>query len=153
MRREGILAAYRSRLGRGWARLARCERGVAATEFAIFAPMVILGILMMADVGGAIAERMDMDRDVRAGAQAAMSLNNDMSAIETIVLASTEDAAALDVAVSLQCLCAGASASCSTPCADTTAPAAFVEIEAERSYAGIILPARTLRSQTRVQIR
>ena len=133
--------------------LARCEAGVAATEFALFAPMIILGILMMVDIGGAIAERMEMDRNVRAGAQAAMSLNNDVSSIEGIILASTEEPENLTVDVNLQCLCSEASAACTTPCPDTTAPAVFVQISAVQTYEGIIMPERTLSSQTRVQIR
>ena len=133
--------------------LARCEAGVAATEFALFAPMIILGILMMVDIGGAIAERMEMDRNVRAGAQAAMSLNNDVSSIEGIILASTEEPENLTVDVNLQCLCSEASAACTTPCPDTTAPAVFVQISALQAYEGIIMPERTLSSQTSVQIR
>ena len=134
-------------------RLARCEAGVAATEFAIFAPMIILGTLIMVDLGGAIAERMEMDRNVRAGAQAAMSLNNDLGSIQGIILASTEEPENLTVDVNMQCLCSDAAASCTTPCPDTTAPAVFVEISALQPYDGIIMPARTLTSQTRVQIR
>ena len=133
--------------------MARCEAGVAATEFALFAPMIILGILMMVDIGGAIAERMEMDRNVRAGAQAAMSLNNDVSSIEGIILASTEEPENLTVDVNMQCLCSEASAACTTPCPDTTAPAVFVQISALQAYEGIIMPERTLSSQTRVQIR
>ena len=53
----------------------------------------------------------------------------------------------------MQCRCADAAADCATPCADATAPAVFVEISALRPYEGIILPARTIASQTRVQIR
>ena len=108
---------------------------------------------MMVDIGGAIAERMEMDRNVRAGAQAAMSLNNDLSSIEGIILASTEEPENLTVDVNMQCLCSEASASCTTPCPDTTAPAVFVEISALQPYDGIIMPERTLTSQTRVQIR
>lgn len=142
-----------SHLRRGWGSVARCEAGVAATEFAIFAPMVILGTLMMVDVGGAIADRMEMDRNLRAGAQAAMSLNNDLDSIEGIILASTEDPENLTVDVNMQCLCSEASASCTTPCPDTSAPAVFVEISALKTYAGVLMPERTLSSRTRVQIR
>ena len=80
---------------------ARCEAGVAAIEFAIFAPMIFLGMLAMVDIGRAITARMEMDRNVRAGAQAAMSLNNDLDAIEGIILASTEDPDELTVDVAM----------------------------------------------------
>ena len=34
--------------------LLRCEAGVAAIEFAIFAPMIIIGLLTVVDIGRAI---------------------------------------------------------------------------------------------------
>ena len=50
---------------------------------------------MMVDIGRvASATRMEMDRNVRAGAQAAMSLNNSAGSIEGIMLASAEEAGA-----------------------------------------------------------
>ena len=63
-----------------------------------------------------------MDRNVRAGAQAAMSLNNDLSSIEGIILASTEEPENLTVDVDMQCLCSEAAASCTAPARTTTAP-------------------------------
>ena len=153
MRQETAPMARCLRLWLDRGRLLRCDAGVAATEFAIFAPMIIFGLLTMVDIGGAIAERMEMDRNVRAGAQAAMSLNNDVSSIEEIILASTEEPENLTVAVNMQCLCSEASAVCTTPCPDATAPGVFVEISTQQAYDGIIIPERTLTSQTRVQIR
>ena len=134
-------------------RLMRCEAGVAASEFAIFAPMVIIGMLMMVDVGLAVGARMEMDRNVRAGAQAAMSLNNDLDSIRGIILASTEQPDNLTVDVDMQCACSETSAACTAQCPSGEAPAVFVEISATQPYGGIIMPDRTLASQTRVQIR
>jgi hypothetical protein len=115
--------------------------------------MIFLGLLTMVDIGRAITARMEMDRNVRAGAQAAMSLNNDLESIEGIILASTEDPDDLTVDVAMECRCTAVSAACATPCPDATAPAVFVAISALRPYKGILLPAQTLASQTRVQIR
>jgi pilus assembly protein CpaE len=133
--------------------LRRCVAGVTAIEFAIFAPMIFLGLLTMVDIGRSITVRMEMDRNVRAGAQAAMSLNNDLDSIEGIILASTENPDELTVDVAMECRCAVASAACTTPCPDATAPAVFVAISALRPYEGILLPARTIASRIRVQIR
>lgn len=145
--------AWFSRMRPRSARLARCEAGVAAIEFALFAPMIIIGTLMMVDVGRAVGARMEMDRNVRAGAQAAMSLNNDLSSIRGIILASTENPDDLTVDVGMQCACAGVSALCTAQCTSGAAPAVFVEISALQPYDGIIFPERTLTSLTRVQIR
>jgi Flp pilus assembly protein TadG len=49
--------------------------GAAAVEFAIVAPLLLFGLIAMIDTGVMATTRMEMDRNVRAGAQAAMSLN------------------------------------------------------------------------------
>ena len=133
--------------------LARCDAGIGAVEFAVVGPVLIFGFLMTVDVGMAITTRMEMDRNVRAGAQAAMSLNNEVTSIEDIILASTEAAGSLSVDVALQCECAGAAAGCNAPCGGGAAPSVFVEISAVQNVDGMLLPERQLRSQTRVQIR
>jgi Flp pilus assembly protein TadG len=47
--------------------------GVAAVEMGIMTPFLVFGLVMMLDVGLAINERMNLDQDVRAGVQAAVS--------------------------------------------------------------------------------
>jgi TadE-like protein len=127
-------------------------RGVAAIEFAIGAPVLILGLLAMIDTGMAAATRMELDRNVRSGAQAAMSLNNDPDAIRSIVLASSGDLADLSVDVELVCACGDGAASCTVPCDAGEAPSVFFNIAAQRPFEGILVD-RVVHSQTRVQIR
>ena len=133
-------------------RLRADTRGVAAIEFAIGAPVLILGLLAMIDTGMAAATRMELDRNVRSGAQAAMSLNNDPDAIRTIVLASSGDLADLSVEVGLVCACGDEAASCTVPCDSGEAPSVFFDIAAQRPFEGILVD-RVIHSQTRVQIR
>jgi Flp pilus assembly protein TadG len=127
--------------------------GIAATEFAFVAPLLLGGLLAMVDAGSATAIRMEMDRNVRAGAQAAMSLNNDADAIETIVLSSADNPEDMDVDVQLVCACSDIANACTAPCATGAAPDVFFDITAERAYDGILLGDRLLRAHTRVQIR
>jgi Flp pilus assembly pilin Flp len=134
-------------------RLARDDAGASAVEFAMAAPFLIAGMILMVDYGIAMGTQMELGRNVRAGAQAAMSLNNDAEAIEGIVLASSTEPQGMDVAVEMVCFCEEAVASCGSPCGFGTAPAVFVEIGAERSYSGLVLQNMALRAQTRVQIR
>ena len=68
---------------------ARNESGNSALEFGLTAPFLIFALVMMLDMGIAVETRMEMDRNVRAGVQAAMSQINDPNAIRNLVLAST----------------------------------------------------------------
>jgi hypothetical protein len=140
------------RTAHSFSRLLQDARGVAAIELAIGAPVLILGVLAMIDTGMSVATRMELDRNVRSGAQAAMSLNNNPDAIRTIVLASGGDLADVSVDVAMVCECSEEAASCTVPCDSGEAPSVYFDIAAERPFEGI-LHDRTLHSKTRVQIR
>ena len=133
-------------------RLTSETSGVAAVEFAIVAPLLLFGLVAMVDTGVMATTRMEMDRNVRAGAQAAMSLNNDPAAIETIVLASAGDPADMEVSATMVCACNETAASCTTPCESGEAPSVYFDIAAERPYGGVLV-SRVIRTQSRVQIR
>ena len=134
-------------------RLLSCTRGASAVEFAVFAPMLCIGLLAMVDAGRAVAARMELDRNVRAGAQAAMSLNNDAAAIRAIVLAAAGAPSGLTAAVTKSCQCAAQAVACTAPCASGEPPSVFFDIEASAPHAGMIRGERTVASATRVQIR
>jgi pilus assembly protein CpaE len=127
--------------------------GASALEFAIFAPLLVFSLLAMADVGIGIATRMELDRIVRSGAQAAISLNNDAAAIRSIVLASSATPTSLEVDVEQVCSCAEIAASCTALCAGGAAPSVYYGIEAERPYAGLFFGERQIVSSTRIKIR
>jgi Flp pilus assembly protein TadG len=139
--------------GRMIRRLLRDERGLSAIELGLLAPLLILGLLAMIDIGISWTTRMEMDRNVRAGAQAAMSLNNDGNAIRAIVLASAAEPEGLAVEVGRTCSCAAVAASCAATCSGGGAPSVFYAITARRDVDGIFLGERTLESTTRIQIR
>ncbi|CAN5655797.1 hypothetical protein BH23PSE1_BH23PSE1_13240 [soil metagenome] len=134
-------------------RLGCCERVAGAVGFALFALPLCFGLLMMVDLGLSTGTRMELDRNVRAGAQAAMSLNNDAAAIREVVRAASGDASGLDVAVDMDCACGAAASGCSALCAGGAAPSVFFAIRAARPYSGMLLGERTIASGARVQIR
>jgi Flp pilus assembly pilin Flp len=134
-------------------RLLRDRRGASAVEFAIVAPVLIAGLLAMVDVGLGLGMRMELDRIVRAGAQAAISLNNDASAIEALVLASSASPDDLSVEVERVCSCGGVAASCTALCSGGTAPSVYYEIDAERPHDGLVFGPRQVVSHARVKIR
>jgi pilus assembly protein CpaE len=135
-----------------------CTRGVSALEFAIFAPMLCLGLLAMVDIGMSVALRMELDRNVRSGAQAAITLDNPAPIIETIVELSAGRPDDLTVRVEQACFCRidgvlEPHGDCQVRCVSGEEPAVFFAISAERPYSGAIFGERTIVSDTRVQIR
>jgi pilus assembly protein CpaE len=142
--------------------IANCEKGVSALEFAIFAPMLCLGLLAMIDVGMSVALRMELDRNVRSGAQAAITLDNPALLIEGIVELSAGNPDDLTVRVDQVCFCRidgelRELKSCELFCYpdpdNEVEPLVFFEISATRPYTGPIFKERTILSETRVQIR
>jgi pilus assembly protein CpaE len=129
------------------------RNGASALEFALFAPLLVFGLLAMVDVGIAIGTRMELDRIVRSGAQAAISLNNDAAAIRSLVLASSATQTSLAVDVEQVCSCAEVAASCTALCSGGAAPSVYFEIDAERGYAGLLFGERQIVSSTRIKIR
>ncbi len=127
--------------------------GVSVVEFAIGAPLLIFALLMMVDVAGGITMRMDMDRSVRAGAQAAMSLINDTAIIRDLVLESAGDSDGLAVDVALNCRCGSVATACTTACASGDEASVFIEIAATRRFSGMLFGDRELVSSTSLQVR
>jgi pilus assembly protein CpaE len=150
------LAAERPRAGGLLARLRRCVAGVSAVEFAILAPVLVLGTFGMIDTGMAIYERMMMNQVLRAGAHPALQGAND-----TVVLAVLEETAAdnftvadgeaaadeLELDVETSCACPGdadASAMCGAPCDSGATALRFYRLTASKTFQGVILPEFTL---------
>lgn len=134
-------------------RLLADRSGVSVVEFAIGAPLLIVSLILMVDVAGAIATRMDMDRSVRAGAQAAMSLINDTDIIRDLVEESSGDPQGLTVGVALNCRCGAAAATCSVACVSGEEASVFIDISASRTFAGMLVGDTELVSSTSLQVR
>lgn len=133
--------------------LIRSQSGVAAIEMGLLTPIILIGFLLMLDVGIAVAERMDLDRNVRAGVQAVMALTNDPKDVKDLVLASTNGTPNVSVAVSKTCACGNSAAPCNSLCSADEPPSVFLNISASKPYTGLILPTFNLGSQTHVQLR
>lgn len=129
------------------------ERGVAAVEMALVSPFLILGLLLMLDVGIAVKERMNLDHNTRTGAQAVMTNLNDTQMVKDLIVASSGGATDISVTVEKICTCDGSGVSCTTWCSPTAPPSVFLQISAARPHNGFLLPDFTVESQTHVQIR
>lgn len=119
------------------------ERGNAALEAALIAPVLVLLAVGIADYGLSIQSRMQIQRAAQAGADYAMRNGFDAAAI-----ASTVAGAALGPGISAlpapveSCGCAtGASitaVSCSTVCADGTSAGVYVTVSAQGTYSTVL---------------
>jgi pilus assembly protein CpaE len=152
------MAGAPRRAGRsGRPSLGACTKGVSALEFALFAPILCLGLLAMIDVGMSVALRMDLDRSVRSGAQAAITLDNPAPEIAAIIRISAGEPEDLHVDVDQTCFCrveqALVATTCGLFCSTGEEPSVFFAITATRPYSGAIFGERTIASDTRVQVR
>lgn len=133
------------------------EDGVSAVEFALVAPVLLVALLSMVDVGFAIYERMTIDYVLRAGAQAAMG---DPAGGE--VLAVLNNTAAKNFAVGAVpsftvehpvCECPeNTSVVCSATCAGGAATSIYYRLEGTKTYDGIFMSI-PLGPSMRVQVR
>jgi Flp pilus assembly protein TadG len=116
----------------------RCRRGIAASEFAVLAPALLLIFAAAHDVASSALASIRLETAVRAGAQQAMATPADMGAIRNAVLAAAPGLTAAEVpAPVLACECAGAAAACGAPCPG--GEARYVTITARRTLTPLLL--------------
>ena len=128
-------------------------RGVSAVEFGLLAPILVVSFIAMVDIGMAVTERMAMDRSVRAGAQAAMALINDPAIIQGVVEEAAGEIEDVAVNVAVNCSCGGTASACTALCGSGEEPSVFLDIDANKTYSGVLLSTIPLGSQTSVQVR
>jgi Flp pilus assembly protein TadG len=143
------------------------RRGTSAIEFAVMAPVLIVGLLIVTDVGLAVNDRMRLDQATRAGAEFAMNSVDDGDTIEDMVKASATGAYGTDlndvdsedipdVEAEMYCECPdapGVVAACSALCTGDVVPSAYWRIEASKNYNGVFIPSFPMATQITVQTR
>ncbi len=145
----------------------KTRRGAAAVEFAIGAPVLLGGLVIMVDLGLAMNARMNLDQAVRAGAEFVMGEVTDTDQLEEQVASaatgfSSDDPNNVDnrprptVSAVKVCKCPSSTAavSCTALCAaNQKPPYAYYDLDAEATYDAIFLPDFTLRTAIEVQVR
>lgn len=116
----------------------RKNDGAAAVEFGLIAPIIAAVLVAVTTMGGSILAYSKMRQAVSSGAQYALAVEDDLDAVEDVVLASwpTRPAGAT-VTVTRTCYCPSTGTTavdCSTSCADTSYPKMYTNISAARSY-------------------
>lgn len=139
------------------------EQGVSAVELALILPFVLSLLLIMADLGFAVHQRMTMSHILRLGAESAMRGDDANEIADTLEAAvdnhATARMAALDVAAPREeCRCpetGETDVDCTTTCAAGVAPDRYYQFSASLPYRSLLLGERldiTLRSRLRVQV-
>lgn len=148
---------------------AACDNrdGSAGVEFALGAPILLAGLIVLTDIGLAYNEQMKLDQAARAGAEFVMGDVSDLDEIEKLVKsaatgydpdsATNVNASEIpDVYPTKTCKCPGsdASVSCTTICLpDEVPPYTYYDILATKTYDAVFLPDFTLKTQVQVQVR
>lgn len=137
-------------------------KGVAAAEFGLLTPVFALCLIAMLDVGLAINERMYLDRVLRSGAQLVMNGTDDIAELESAVLNASEseddspptlDTVDYNLNINRSCECDGAAGACNDRCASGKPPSLFYDFSASQLMNTLLLPAFSVESNVRVQVR
>jgi Flp pilus assembly protein TadG len=129
--------------------LRRSRRGTAALELGLIAPVLIVLLGGLVDIGLAVHRTLALETAARAGAQHAMSFPDDTAGIAAATVAALGTATAAVSVTQPYCSCPGSSTSVScegTPC-DGAAAGRYVSVRAIADsetvfgIAGIVLPA------------
>ena len=137
----------------------RCDqRGVAAVEFALVAPLFALLGVGTADIGFAANARMDMDQSLRSAAQMSLSadIKDAVQLRKALQQAFSGQSPAPTVTATSTCECPGSTSSvnCYQACDSAgNAPSIFVDLNIQKVYNAMMLPNMTLSSNLTVRLR
>jgi Flp pilus assembly protein TadG len=121
-------------------RLASDERGTAAVEFALVAPVFALALVIIGDGASLVLHYYDMRAAVSSAAQYVMVGGNDTSAIRAVAISAwTTKPDAGNVTVSSACLCGAATNACNTLCPDQSVPRSYTTVQATSSFTGTLI--------------
>ena len=121
-------------------RFAKDRKGLAAIEFALAAPALVILLVGVTDVGMFVYNRMDTTSAIQAGAQYYMAGGTDTSAALTAVRRSWSSMPERTELTSNKiCYCAEVAHSCTVNCPDTSLPVAYHQIKATITYEGALI--------------
>ena len=121
----------------------RCD-GNIAVEVALAAPVLLVLLAGMADVGRAVLAEGRLKSAIRAGLEYAQANSGNAAGIVAVVQTASGDAG-LAVTSALVCECAnGGAAECGSTCADGLTPGGYVVVSATQAFTPIFPGMNTL---------
>ena len=116
-------------------RFRRDERGGAAVEFGLIAPLIGLVVLAIAEGAIMATEWHEMRGAVHSGAQYVMGGSRDATAVRTVGLAAWEHIPTGGTyTVTQVCKCGGGAGTCGVLCPDKTQPDMYFTIQANADF-------------------
>ncbi len=134
------------------------SQGGSVVEFALIAPILVLGVLSAADIGFEVSDRMKIDQAMRNGAEAALE-DPGVAALNGILQSShpiDEGESAIAWNIQRSCICPEADTTlvdCFKTCANDQPTAIYYEIEGSKDAVRIFLPNQTVSRSLSVQVR
>lgn len=134
----------------------RDRRGVSAVEFALIAPVLVIGGFATVDAGMAVYEEMMITQALRSGAHLAISAQSEAQILNIVNVVASESfqvaqgsasPGELSTAVTGYCVCPEATAAqvaCNATCTGGSAPTQLYTLSATKQFIGIMLPQMTL---------
>lgn len=114
------------------------RRGIAAVEFGLIAPVLVLVLLSVADLGNALQQSQRLTAAARAGALYAASFPTDAAGVQATVqgmLPGWQDVTVPSPAISCECPGSGA-VDCAAACA--AGLQRFISVSASRPFAALL---------------
>ena len=94
------------------------RRGVAATELALVAPVLLVIMLGTVDVSNSVQTSIRLERAARAGAQYALVDSSNMAAVQSAVISAWPELTTANVPLPvLSCECSAVTVACTVGCA------------------------------------
>lgn len=120
-------------------RLLRNLGGQSAVEFALIAPVLVVGLVGAVDQGFNLYQRSDLESAMRSGAQYFMNGGKDIDTAVSIVDAAWTDRPEGAVVESSKfCMCGETVSVCNKLCPDKSYPVSYHRITAAVTFEGII---------------
>lgn len=120
-------------------RFLTAREGVSAVEFALVAPVLLISMLGVVDIGNVVYQRADMESALRAGIQYFMNGGDDLNKAETVVNQSwTTKPDSVTVVAEKYCMCGTVQHACNTLCDDDTYPDSYNRLTATATLQGIL---------------
>jgi pilus assembly protein CpaE len=144
----------------------RDEKGIAALEFGLVAPILFFGLLSAIDIGLAVNERMEVNHVLRVGAEAAINKSDEDVVLAIMAATASQNMTAstngqgaagdLSLTVNQYCACPDATevaVTCSTICPGDVPTYVYYQLNGSKTYTGMFIPNISFAPSMRVQIR